>query len=232
MSTPQAPRALYEKLGYREQGTPPRRVRGTIMLRGEPFSYDTVLLDLGYGQPRARDSPCRAGPPPRSVEGAPGPVALRSRPLGLQSEHASSTACSGVFARRTPSTGRPGSRITTRRPSIDAYAISASVPQLPPTAITASPLAATARFRACPTPVTISWSSHSLPACRSIPGRTPIVVPPAAFAPRAAAAMTSPRPPVTTTHPRPARSRPTSSARCSCSTPLPMTDTWIAIVRW
>jgi GNAT superfamily N-acetyltransferase len=40
------PRALYEKLGYREKGTPPRRVQGTIMLRGEPFSVDAVLIDL------------------------------------------------------------------------------------------------------------------------------------------------------------------------------------------
>jgi GNAT superfamily N-acetyltransferase len=40
------PRALYEKLGYRQRGTPPRRVQGTIQLRGRPFSYDAVLLDL------------------------------------------------------------------------------------------------------------------------------------------------------------------------------------------
>ncbi|MBA3718419.1 MAG: GNAT family N-acetyltransferase [Actinobacteria bacterium] len=39
-------RALYEKLGYRERGTPPRRHAGTIMLRGKPFSFDVVLLDL------------------------------------------------------------------------------------------------------------------------------------------------------------------------------------------
>ena len=40
------PRALYEQLGYRETGTPPRHVKGTIVLRGKPFSYDAVLLDL------------------------------------------------------------------------------------------------------------------------------------------------------------------------------------------
>ena len=39
-------RALYEGLGYREAGTPPRHVQGTIMLRGKPFSYDAHLLDL------------------------------------------------------------------------------------------------------------------------------------------------------------------------------------------
>jgi GNAT superfamily N-acetyltransferase len=41
-----AARALYEKLGYRERGTAPRRQAGTILLRGEPFSFDVVLLDL------------------------------------------------------------------------------------------------------------------------------------------------------------------------------------------
>src|SRR5436309_13582324 len=55
-----------------------------------------------------------------------------------------------------------------------------------------------------------------------------MVVPPALFAPRAAAAITSPRPPVTTVQPRSASRRPTSSARCSCSRPLPITATWIA----
>lgn len=39
-------RALYEKLGYRECGAPPRHVSGTITLRGRPFSFDAVLIDL------------------------------------------------------------------------------------------------------------------------------------------------------------------------------------------
>ena len=60
------------------------------------------------------------------------------------------------------------------------------------------------------------------------PGRIAIVVPPARFAPRWAAAITSSSPPVTTTQPRSARSRPTSSAFASCSAPLPITDTWRA----
>ena len=38
--------ALYDKLGYRERGTPPRRQAGTILLRGEPFTFDVVLVDL------------------------------------------------------------------------------------------------------------------------------------------------------------------------------------------
>jgi ribosomal protein S18 acetylase RimI-like enzyme len=39
-------RALYEKLGYHTRGTPPRHQAGTIMLRGKPFSFDVVLIDL------------------------------------------------------------------------------------------------------------------------------------------------------------------------------------------
>jgi GNAT superfamily N-acetyltransferase len=39
-------RALYEKLGYRETGTPPKRQTGTVLLRGEPFFFDVVLLDM------------------------------------------------------------------------------------------------------------------------------------------------------------------------------------------
>ena len=42
----EAARALYEGLGYREAGTPPRHQAGTIMLRGEPYSFDVYLLDL------------------------------------------------------------------------------------------------------------------------------------------------------------------------------------------
>ena len=52
-----------------------------------------------------------------------------------------------------------------------------------------------------------------------------MVVPPADFAPRWAAAITSPRPPVITVQPRSARSRPISSAASSHVEPLPMTDT-------
>ena len=77
-------------------------------------------------------------------------------------------------------------------------------------------------------PVTTAWSIHSLASARDSPGRIPIVVPPADFAPRAAAAITSPSPPQTTVAPRSASSRPTSSARASCSTPLPITETWTA----
>lgn len=41
-----AARTLYERLGYRETGEPPRHQQGTIMLRGEPFSFDVHLIDL------------------------------------------------------------------------------------------------------------------------------------------------------------------------------------------
>jgi GNAT superfamily N-acetyltransferase len=40
------PKALYEKLGYRVKGTPPRHVKGTIVLRGKPFPVDAVLIDM------------------------------------------------------------------------------------------------------------------------------------------------------------------------------------------
>jgi GNAT superfamily N-acetyltransferase len=48
-----AARRLYERLGYRERGTPPRRVHGTIVLRGAPFEVDAVLVDLvtEFGRP-------------------------------------------------------------------------------------------------------------------------------------------------------------------------------------
>src|SRR5947208_1869847 len=148
-------------------------------------------------------------------------------------ETARSTASSGVDARSTPSICQPGSRITTGRPSVRAKPISASVPHRPPTAITASPLATAARLRAWPIPVTTTWSIHSFASACISPGRIPIVVPPADFAPRAAAPMTSPRPPQTTVQPRSARSRPTCSARSSCSAPLPITATCIAVpVAW
>ena len=41
-----AARALYAKLGYADAGLPPKRVRGTILLRGEPFEVDDTLLTL------------------------------------------------------------------------------------------------------------------------------------------------------------------------------------------
>src|SRR5438876_4394814 len=78
-------------------------------------------------------------------------------------------------------------------------------------------------------PVTTTWSIHSLTGSRVSVGRMPMVVPPALLAPRAAAAITSPSPPVTTVAPRSASSRPTVSAFSSCSVPLPTTETWMAI---
>jgi len=42
----EAARTLYERLGYREAGTPPRHERGTVMLRGKPFSFDVHLIDM------------------------------------------------------------------------------------------------------------------------------------------------------------------------------------------
>jgi predicted GNAT family acetyltransferase len=42
----EAARALYTRLGYADAGVPPKRVHGTILLRGEPFEVDDTLLYL------------------------------------------------------------------------------------------------------------------------------------------------------------------------------------------
>ena len=42
----EAARRLYERLGYADAGLAPKRVRGTILLRGEPFEVDDTLLYL------------------------------------------------------------------------------------------------------------------------------------------------------------------------------------------
>ncbi len=39
-------RRLYERLGYVDAGVPPKRVQGTILLRGEPLDVDDTLLTL------------------------------------------------------------------------------------------------------------------------------------------------------------------------------------------
>ena len=36
--------ALYRKLGYADAGVPPRRVRGTILIRTGPLEVDDTLL--------------------------------------------------------------------------------------------------------------------------------------------------------------------------------------------
>ena len=37
-------RRLYDRLGYVDVGVPPKRVKGTILIRGEPFEADDTLL--------------------------------------------------------------------------------------------------------------------------------------------------------------------------------------------
>ena len=39
-------RRLYERLGYRNAGLPPLRVKGTILIRGEPLEVDDTLVYL------------------------------------------------------------------------------------------------------------------------------------------------------------------------------------------
>ncbi len=42
-------RRLYERLGYERTAAPPQRVKGTILLRGEPFEVDDTLLGFAKG---------------------------------------------------------------------------------------------------------------------------------------------------------------------------------------
>jgi RimJ/RimL family protein N-acetyltransferase len=56
----EAARRLYEKLGYRDSGLEPERVRGTIMIRSGPLEVDDILIylvkDLAVDFGRARSS--------------------------------------------------------------------------------------------------------------------------------------------------------------------------------
>ncbi len=53
-------RAFYEKLGYRNAGIEPQRVRGTIMIRSGPLEVDDTLIylvkDLPVDSGRIRSS--------------------------------------------------------------------------------------------------------------------------------------------------------------------------------
>jgi GNAT superfamily N-acetyltransferase len=42
----EAGRLLYDRLGYEDAGVPPKRVLGTILLRGRPLEVDDTLLYL------------------------------------------------------------------------------------------------------------------------------------------------------------------------------------------
>jgi GNAT superfamily N-acetyltransferase len=42
----EAARRLYEGLGYRDAGVPPRRVEGTILIRGRPLEVDDTIVYL------------------------------------------------------------------------------------------------------------------------------------------------------------------------------------------
>ena len=103
-------------------------------------------------------------------------------------------------------------RLTEGTPVRLASAISLSVPQLQPTATTASAARTSRPLRSSPRPVgSVNVFSGAAPA-RSGPGSSPIAVPPASLAPRAAACITPFMPPVSTTAPRSASPRPTARA--------------------
>ena len=147
-----------------------------------------------------------------------------------RSRRASSTASAGEPTRSTPRSSQPGSTTTTRRPSRIANPISASVPHEPPTAITASPerrRRGSARGRS-------RWPRHgrstrSLRAALAWDDRDRRPAGGLGAARRRGHDLAAPA-----RHngaPRSASSRPTSSARPTCSAPLPITDTWITR-RW
>src|SRR5512132_2402060 len=118
----------------------------------------------------------------------------------------------------------------TTKPPFSASAISDSVPGPPPTATTASAARTTSPLRSSPNPVGIATSTQPLAAERSSPGRSPTVVPWRERAPRQAASITPPSPPVTMVAPASASSAPTSSASAHCasvaSIPAPTTATY------
>ncbi len=158
-------------------------------------------------------------------QGRRGPAAQRDAPASLS---ASSTASAGVEAWWRPSRSGP-TRTTTGRPILRARAISESVPQPWPMAIAAWPEAATARFRPCPAPVATTVVAWGVASAGSSPGSTATTSPPAERAPREAASITPPRPPVTRVAPASARRRPTSSAAAASSGvawPAPKTLIW------
>src|SRR5215467_2932787 len=149
--------------------------------------------------------------------------------------NARSTASAASRARTISPAGTPrleSSQVsipTTGFPVFSASAISDSVPNSPPMAMTTSAARTTSAFRASPSPVGIATSTQAFASPRSVPGRIPTVVPPVDFAPRQTASITPPRPPQTTTARRLASSRPTSSAWSNCSrsaAPEPTTATW------
>src|SRR3954454_10218015 len=142
--------------------------------------------------------------------------------MGLSPFVTAATACSAASAPLstavTPSS--PSTQLPTPKtgfPLERANAISASVPQAPPIATTASAARATRPLRISPRPVGRLTSRWAFASERSSPGRMPTVVPPACFAPRDAASITPPRPPVTTVAPSSASRRPADSACSSCS---------------
>src|SRR5438132_6326167 len=125
------------------------------------------------------------------------------------------TASAGVSTDSSPFTDQLSSA-TTGRPSLRATAISLSVPQPSPMAITLSAAVTIRTLRAWPMPVGREIVRFGLEPARSVSGRMPTTVPPASAAPSLAAPETPPSPPLMTTTPASASSLPTSRADASC----------------
>src|SRR3954453_16663847 len=124
-------------------------------------------------------------------------------------------------------------RPTTNFPALIPSAISDNVPAPPPMATSASALRTIRPLRSSPRPVGTAKSTQPLAALRSSSGSRASVWPSRDLAPRQAASMTPPRPPVTTTAPAAARPAPPSPGRpppppprpasCGEASPVPTT---------
>ena len=130
----------------------------------------------------------------RRLAGIPGAVHARARRSGSRTRPATSSASRPGAPCAAPCRSPTGSRGAHRRPR------------------TASAAVTTTMLRTTPRPVAIGSVTNSFASAGSVPGRIPIVIPPAPCAPREAARITPPRPPVITTAPPRASSCPTSSA--------------------
>ena len=205
----------------------PTRHRGRsgerLRLVGELLA-DRVLV---HRRPMSCPRPSPHGCFVQALRRQPASPAARSRPEPRR-------RLSAVFRRPArPPTIRARSAMhgSGRRPIVRARPISESVPHSPPTAITASPEATTARLRAWPMPVATTWVQNRFASLELVPGDDPDRrAPRLASRPAQAASITPPRPPQTTRHARLGQAaarppRPAAPLR-PCSTPAgPMTAT-------
>jgi GNAT superfamily N-acetyltransferase len=66
----EAARRLYERLGYRASGVPPKPVRGTITIRGRPLDVDDTIVYLVKDLP-VDSGRCRSSYSRQATKGGP-----------------------------------------------------------------------------------------------------------------------------------------------------------------